>query len=169
APSDIPRVATLDLIASMQPGHAVEDKAWAEARIGPERIRGAYAWRSLRRTGARMLLSSDMPGSDYDFFYMLHAAITRRDRDGNPPGGWYPAERLTPEEAVRGYTTWAAYASFTEDEAGTISVGKRADLTLLDRDPLVVGTTAPDSLLGGKAVATVVGGRVVFAAPSGGR
>jgi predicted amidohydrolase YtcJ len=167
APSDIPRVAKLNLIASMQPGHAVEDKAWAQARIGPERIRGAYAWRSVRRTGARMLLSSDMPGSDYDFFYMLHAAITRRDRDGNPPGGWYPAERLTPEEAVRGYTTWAAYASFTEDQAGTISVGKRADLTLVDRDPFAVGTTAPDSLLGGKAVATIVGGRVVFAAQSG--
>lgn len=167
SPGDIPRFAKLGIIVSMQPGHAVEDKAWAEARIGPQRIRGAYAWRSVRQTGARMLLSSDMPGSDYDFFYMLHAAITRRDRDGSPPGGWYPAERLTPEEAVRGYTTWAAYASFAEHEAGTITVGKRADLTLLDRDPFAVGTAAPDSLLGGKAVATIVGGRVVFAAPGG--
>ena len=161
SPSDIPRFAHLGVIASMQPGHAVEDKAWAEARLGPERIRGAYAWRSVRRTGARMLLSSDMPGSNYDFFYMIHAAITRRDKEGNPAAGWFPDERLTPEEAVRGYTKWAAYASFTERDAGTIAVGKRADLTLIDRDPFVTGATQPDKLLGGKAVATIVRGQIV--------
>ena len=165
AASDIPRFAKLGVIASMQPGHAVEDKAWAEARLGPERIRGAYAWRSVRRTGARVLLSSDMPGSDYDFFYMLHSAITRQDKDGNPPGGWFPDQRLTAEEAVRGYTTWAAYASFTERDVGTIAVGKRADLTLIDRDPFVLGSTAPDKLLGGKVLATIVRGRLVYEAP----
>jgi predicted amidohydrolase YtcJ len=169
APSDIPRFAKLGVIASMQPGHAVEDKAWAEARLGPERIRGAYAWRSVRRTGASMLLSSDMPGSDYDFFYMFHAAVTRRDKAGDPPGGWFPDQRLSPEEALRGYTTWAAYASFSEREAGAIAVGKRADLTLLDRDPLVLGARAPDRLLGGKALATIVGGRIVYDSLTSGR
>lgn len=164
--TDIPRFARLGVIASMQPGHAVEDKAWAEARLGPERIRGAYAWRAVRRTGARMLLSSDMPGSDYDFFYMLHSAITRRDKDGNPRGGWYADQRLAPEEAVRGYTTWAAYASFTERDAGTIAIGKRADLSLIDRDPFILGGTAPDTLLGGKALATIVRGRIVYEAPA---
>jgi predicted amidohydrolase YtcJ len=159
---DIPRFAQPGIIASMQPGHAVEDKAWAEDRVGPGRLRGAYAWRSFRLTGARLVLSSDMPGSSYDIFYMLHAAITRRDRELQPPGGWFAGERLTPEEAVRGFTTWAAYASFTEREDGVIAVGRPANITILDRDPFVLGSARPDSLLGGAAVATIVRGRVVY-------
>ncbi len=164
-PEEVPRFAGLDVIASMQPAHAVEDMAWAEARIGPERIKGAYAWRSLRRAGARLVFNSDLPGSSYDIFYELHAAVTRRDRRLQPPGGWYPDERLTPEEALRAYATWAAYAGFEEQEAGIIAPGRRADLTAMDLDPLVVGTTAPDKLLGGKIRLTVVGGRVVHRAP----
>lgn len=164
-PADVPRFAALDVIASMQPAHAVEDKAWAEARLGPERIKGAYAWRSLRRAGARIVFNSDLPGSSYDIFYELHAAVTRRDRNLQPPGGWYPEERLMPEEALRAYTAWAAVASFEEQEAGVIAPGRRADLTAVDIDPLVVGTTAPDRLLSGKIRLTVVGGRIVFRAP----
>ena len=99
--ADIERMAKLGVIASMQPPHAVEDKAWAEDRLGPERVKGAYAWRSLRRAGARLVFNSDLVGSDHDIFYGLHAALTRRDRDLRPPEGWHPAERLTPEEAVR--------------------------------------------------------------------
>jgi hypothetical protein len=162
ATGDIPRFAQIGVIASMQPGHAIEDKAWAEDRVGAERIRGAYAWRSIRKTGARMLLSSDMPGSSYDFYYMLHAAVTRRDPAGNPPGGWFPDERLTVEEGVRGFTTWAAYASFTEREAGVISAGRWADLTLLARDPFVVGSKEPEKLSGGHALATIVNGKIAI-------
>jgi hypothetical protein len=162
ARSDIARLAQVGVIASVQPGHAVEDKAWAEERVGADRIRGGYAWRSLRQAGAPLLLSSDMPGSSYDFFYMIHAAATRRDPDLQPPGGWYPEERLTPEEAVRGYTTWASYASLTGSEAGVIAAGRWADITIVDRDPFVLGTTDAGQLLGGRALVTIVRGRVVY-------
>jgi predicted amidohydrolase YtcJ len=162
SPSDIPRFASLGLIASMQPGHAVEDMAWAEQRLGRGRIMGAYAWRSLRRAGARMVLSSDLPGSDYNIFYELHAAITRRDKNRQPPGGWYPGERLTPEEALRGYTTWAAYTSFAEQDAGALAVGRWADVTVMDVDPLAAGSEAPERLLTGSIKMTIVGGRVIY-------
>jgi predicted amidohydrolase YtcJ len=161
--ADFPRFATLGVIASMQPGHAVEDMVWAEDRVGKERIRGGYAWRTLRRDGARLVFSSDLPGSDYNFFYVLHSAVTRRDKERQPAEGWYPEQRVTAEEAVRGYTTWAAFASFTENSAGVIAPGRGADLTLLSIDPF----TAPaDSLLGGRITATVVGGRIVHRADS---
>jgi predicted amidohydrolase YtcJ len=161
-PGDMPRFAELGIIASMQPSHAVEDKAWAEQRLGPTRVRGAYAWRTLRRNGARLVFDSDLPGTSYDIFYGLHSAMTRRDKENQPPGGWYPAERLAPEEAVRAFTTWAAYSAFEEGTTGVIRPGARGDLTLLSIDPFVVGTTNPDALLGGRVVATVAGGRVLY-------
>jgi predicted amidohydrolase YtcJ len=161
SPSDIPRFAQLGIIASMQPGHAVEDMGWAEARVGPERIKGAYAWRSLRRAGARMVLSSDLPGSDYNIFYELHAATTRRDRNLQPSGGWRPEERLTIEEAVRGYTAWAAYAAFAEGDSGVLAPGRLADVTVMDIDPFTVsGGDAPEKLLKGSITKTIVGGVV---------
>lgn len=161
---DFARFAEIGVIASMQPTHAVEDKAWAEARLGPHRITGAYAWRTLRSRGARLVFSSDLPGSDHDIFYGLHSAITRRDRELQPPMGWYALQRLTPEEAVRAYTTWAAYASHLEGESGVIAPGRLADLTLLDLDPFVAGTRDPARLLDGRVAATIVGGRVVYEA-----
>ncbi|MBM4188388.1 MAG: amidohydrolase [Gemmatimonadetes bacterium] len=164
-PDDIPRLSRALLIASMEPPHAVEDMAWAEERLGPERVKGAYAWRSLRRAGTRLILNSDLPGSDWDFFYGFHAAVTRRDRALEPAGGWYPAERLTPEEALRGYTVWPTYASFSEGLSGTIAVGRQADLTGLDLDPLAVGEREPDRLVGGRPMLTVTAGRVVFRRP----
>mgnify|MGYP001052918434 CR=1 FL=1 len=161
-PRDVHRFGELGIIASMQPAHAVEDKAWAEARLGPHRISGAYAWRTLRRGGARLVLSSDLPGSDHDIFYGLHSAITRRDRELQPPMGWYASQRLQPEEAVRGYTIWAAYASHLETEAGMIAPGRLADLTLLDVDPFVAGTRDPTRLPDGRVIATIVGGVVRY-------
>jgi len=114
-PDDVPRFARLGVIASMEPPHCVEDKAWAEDRLGPVRVKGAYAWRTLRRAGARLALNSDLTGSDHDIFYGLHSAITRRDKRLEPPGGWHPEECLSPEEAVRGYTAWNAYAALLDD------------------------------------------------------
>lgn len=161
-PDDFQRFAQSELIASMEPAHCVEDKAWAEARLGPGRVKGAYAWRTLRRAGARLIFNSDLIGSDHNIFYGLHAAITRRDKDLQPPDGWYPEQRLTPEETIRAYTTWAAYAAFLEKETGVLATGRWADLTAIDLDPLNVGRSAPDKLLQGKIKMTIVGGKIVY-------
>ncbi len=162
SPEDIPRLGRLGIIASMEPPHAMEDKAWAEQRLGPERILGAYAWRSLRETGARMTFNSDNPGSDHDIFYGLHSAITRQDKDQQPEGGWYPDQRVTAGEAVRAYTTWSAYASFREDETGVIEPGRWADLTVMDIDPFVLADQRPGRILDGQVLMTIVNGKVVY-------
>lgn len=161
SPGDMPRFASLGVIASVQPPHAVEDKGWAEQRLGAQRITGAYAWRSLRRAGAPLVFSSDLPGSGWSLFYGLHSAITRQDTTGAPPQGWYPDQRMTAEEAVRGYTSWSAFAGFDERDAGTIAVGRRADLTVLDVDPF--RSAAPADLLRGQVRLTVSRGRITYA------
>lgn len=163
SPPDIARFARGGIIASVQPPHAVEDKAWAETRVGAHRMAGAYAWRTLREAGAPLVFSSDLPGSDWSPFYGLHSAITRQDTSGAPPGGWYPAQRMTPEEAVRGYTVWSAYAGFDEQEGGTVAVGKRADFTVLTIDPFRADTR---SLLRGAVALTVSRGRITFELPT---
>jgi predicted amidohydrolase YtcJ len=160
--SDMPRFASLGVIASMQPSHAVEDMPWAEARIGPERITGAYAWRSLRRAGAPLVFNSDLPATDYNIFYGLHSAITRQDKHGQPAGGWRAAERMTIEEAIRGWTTWAARATLQETKAGVLAPGQRADLTVMDIDPFQLAATDPHRLLEGKILSTYVNGRIIF-------
>lgn len=162
APADLPRFASLGVIASMEPPHAVEDMGWAEARLGPDRVRGAYAWRSLRLNGARLTFNADNPGSDHSIFYGLHSAITRRDKQGLPPGGWHAEQALTIEEAIRAYTTWSAYAAFREDHTGILAKGRWADVTVIDIDPFKLAKTAPEKILGGKVLMTVVGGKVVF-------
>lgn len=164
SPDDLARFSALGVVASMQPSHAVEDMPWAEDRIGPSRIDGAYAWRSLRRTGARLALNSDLPGTNYDIFYGLHSAVTRRNRERQPAGGWRPEEALRIEEALRGWTTWAAWTGFEEDWAGIIAVGRPADVTAFDVDPFVLGETDPGRLLDGQVVLTVASGHEVFSA-----
>ena len=161
-PSDIERFGQLGVIASMEPPHAVEDKRWAEARLGPDRITGAYAWRSLRRAGAPITFNADNPGSDHSIFYGLHAAITRRDKNLEPAGGWYPEQALTAEESIRAYTGWSAEAAFMDAHAGVIEPGRWADLTVMDIDPLVLADEDPGAILGGSIVMTLVGGEVVY-------
>lgn len=161
APSDMPRLAALGVIASMEPPHAVEDKMWAEERLGPQRIGGAYAWRTLRQNGARLTFNADNPGSDHSIFYGLHAAVTRRDKQLQPPGGWHPEQRLTIEEAVRAYTSWSAYAGFREEQTGIIARGRWADLTVMDIDPFQLGESAPEKILNGRIVLTLVNGKIV--------
>jgi len=163
SPEDIPRLGELGIIASMEPPHAMEDKTWAEQRLGSERILGAYAWRSLREAGARLTFNSDNPGSDHSIFYGLHSAITRQDKEGEPEGGWFPEQGVTAEEAVRAYTSWSAYASFQENEAGVIEPGRRADLTVMDIDPFSVAGQRPGRLLDGQIVMTIVDGNIVYA------
>ena len=164
SPDDVRRFAGLGVMASMQPSHAVEDMAWAEQRLGPDRIKGAYAWRSLRRAGTRLAFSSDLPGTDYNIFYGLHSAVTRQDKNSQPAGGWRPEERMTIEEAMRGWTSWAAYAEFQEQDLGTIAVGRHANLTVMDIDPMQVGERDPARLLSGKILMTIVNGKTVFPA-----
>jgi predicted amidohydrolase YtcJ len=162
SPEDLPRLGRLGIIASMEPPHAMEDKAWAEQRLGAERIRGAYAWRSLREAGASLTFNSDNPGSDHDIFYGLHSAITRQDKEGQPEGGWYSGQRVTAEEALRAYTAWSAWASFREDESGIIAPGRWADLTVMDIDPFTAADQSPGRLLDGKIVMTIVDGNIVY-------
>lgn len=161
-PDDIPRLGQLGIIASMEPPHAVEDKTWAEERLGPDRILGAYAWRSLRETNANLTFNSDNPGSDHSIFYGLHSAITRRDKNQEPEGGWYAHEAVVSDEAIRGYTNWSAYASFRENETGIIEEGRWADLTVMDIDPFVLADESPGDILSGRILMTVVNGNVVY-------
>jgi len=161
-PDDLPRLGQLGIIASMEPPHAMEDKTWAEERLGPERILGAYAWRSLRETGANMTFNSDNPGSDHNIFYGLHSAIARQDKNLEPEGGWYAHEAMVSEEAIRGYTNWSAYASFREDVTGIIEKGRWADLTVMDIDPFVLADESPGDILNGRILMTIVNGRIIY-------
>lgn len=156
---DIPRFAKLGVIASMQPTHCTSDMKWAETRLGPQRVKGAYAWRSLLNTGAHLPLSSDFPGETLNPFYGIYAAITRQDPAGNPPGGWYPEQRLTLNEALRGYTVEAAYAEFEENQKGSIEKGKLADLTVISQD--ITTLARPKEILSVRVLKTFVGGKIV--------
>lgn len=161
-PDDVARFGELNIIASMEPPHAMEDKTWAEDRLGPQRIKTAYAWRELRKTGAMLTFNADNPGSDHSIFYGLHSAVTRTDKTGQPSGGWYPEQAVNIDEAVRAYTRWAAYAGFREDVTGTIEVGKWADLTAIDIDPFVLADQDPASILNGKVVMTIIHGKIAW-------
>jgi predicted amidohydrolase YtcJ len=161
-PDDFGRFAPAGIIAAMQPPHCVEDKSWAEDRLGSERVRGAYAWRTLRRAGVPLTFSADLAGSDHDIFYGLHAAITRRDKQRQPPGGWYPEEAMTAEEALRGYTNWSAHAAGWDGLTGVLKPGMWADITVMDLDPLALGESDPGQLLDGRILATIVSGTMVF-------
>ncbi|HUM00858.1 MAG TPA: amidohydrolase [Thermoanaerobaculia bacterium] len=160
---DIPRFARLGVIASIQPTHATSDMPWAEARVGPERIRGAYAWRRFLAAGVRLAGGSDFPVERESPLLGLYAAITRQNLEGQPPGGWYPDQKLTRREALRLFTEDAAYAEFAESRRGRIEAGFDADLTVLDRD-IVSDTLSPPEIPGAKVVVTIVGGEVVFRA-----
>lgn len=161
ASADLPRLASMGVIASMQPTHATSDMPWAEDRVGPERIVGAYAWRQLRDSGARLALGSDFPVESVDPRLGLYAAVTRADGEGLPVGGWRPEEKLTAFEALRGFTLDAAYAGFAEARVGSLAPGKRADFVVLAEDPLAV---APAALRTLTVQATYVDGRAVYQA-----
>ncbi len=135
---DIRRFADLGIIASVQPIHATSDMYWAEERVGPERILGAYAWRRLLDAGVRLALGSDFPVEQVNPMLGIYAAVTRQDLEGHPPGGWYPDQALSREEALRGFTVDAAWAALMENEVGSLETGKRADFIVVDRDLMTV-------------------------------
>jgi hypothetical protein len=159
-PADIPRLAKLDVIASMQPIHATSDMEMVEHHWGEERARGAYAWRSLLDAGTVLAFGSDCPVESLDPLAGIHAAVTRRRADGSPgPEGWHPEERITVEEAVRAYTLGAAYASGEEREKGSIAPGKLADLVVLSQDIFAI---PPMAILETEVEATILDGQFVY-------
>jgi hypothetical protein len=159
---DIDRIARTGVIASMQPSHAVDDGRWAEKRIGPERIKTTYAFRSLLDRHAHLAFGSDWPVAPIDPIFGIYAAVTRRTLDGKHPGGWVPEEKITVEEALRAYTAGDAYGVFAEGTRGKLVPGYRADLVLLDEDLTAI---PPETIDRVRVRKTVVGGRVVFSAP----
>jgi hypothetical protein len=158
-PADIPRFAELGVIPSMQSSHQTSDMRWAEDRLGPSRIRGAYAWRSLLNTGVIIPNGTDFPVEEVNPLITFHSAVTRQDATGWPDGGWYPEQRMTREEALRSMTIWPAYAAFQEHIMGSITPGKYADFTVLDQDIMTVPT---NDILKTNVVATYIGGKAVY-------
>lgn len=157
--SDIPRFAELGVIASMQPYHAVDDGRWAERRLGHERAKTSYAWRSLLEARATVAFGSDWDVAPISPLLGIAAAVTRRTIDGKNPGGWVPEQKITVEEALRAYTVSAAYAAFEEKDKGSLSPGRLADFVVLAADPFRV---KPEELERIEVDATVVGGKTVY-------
>jgi hypothetical protein len=157
--SDIPRFKQLDLIASMQPTHATSDMNMAEERIGPERLKGAYAWRTFLKQGTLIAGGSDFPVESDNPFFGLHAAVTRTDHENNPEGGWHPEQAMTLLEAFRAFTLDAAYAQHQEKEIGSLEPGKWADFILIDRDLFKI---APADIWKIKVEQTWVAGEKVY-------
>ena len=159
APVDIPRFRTLDVVASMQPYHAIDDGRWAETVIGRERSRTTYAFRSLLDAGARLAFGSDWYVAPPTPIEGIYAAVTRRTLDDKNPDGWMPEQKIAVEDALRAYTTGGAYASFDERQQGTIAPGMLADITVIDRD---LRTIPPVEIRGAKVLKTIVGGEIVY-------
>ncbi|SDZ84886.1 amidohydrolase [Microbulbifer marinus] len=158
-PADIPRFPRLNLVASMQPTHATSDKNMAGDRLGEERLIGAYAWQTFLKQGTRIAGGSDFPVEPANPLFGIHAAVTRRDREGNPTKGWRTAESMTLEQALRAFTLDAAYASHQEQVIGSLEPGKFADFVLLDRN---IFTIDPQEIWKAQVLETWVEGEKVF-------
>jgi predicted amidohydrolase YtcJ len=157
--SDLPRIGRAHIIASMQPTHQTSDRLMAEKRMGLDRLKCAYAWQSMLRTGAQLAFGTDFPVESPNPFPGLSAAISRQDINGQPPGGWMPSERLMLGQALHAYTRGSAYAGFAEDKIGALEPGKWADFILVDRDPTKVDA---QSLARTQVLETWVAGRKVW-------
>jgi predicted amidohydrolase YtcJ len=151
----------MGIIASMQPYHAIDDGRWVEKRIGPERARWSYAWRSMLDAGAPLAFGTDWPVAPLNPLLGIYAAVTRETLDGKHPGGWIPQEKISLVEALRAYTWGSAYAAFEEHNRGTIAPGMLGDVVVLSDD---LFTVPPDKIRDAHVVLTVVGGRVVYRA-----
>ena len=159
--ADVSRFGELGVIPAMQPTHAVSDMPWTEDRIGPERVKGAYAFRSFINEGIVIPCGSDFPVETNNPLVGIYHAVTRQDENGYPDGGWLPEQKMTIEEAIKGYTIWAAYSAFQEDILGSIEIGKYADFTILDKDILSIESS---EILNTKPIYTIVGGEIKYQA-----
>jgi predicted amidohydrolase YtcJ len=159
APEDLPRFAQLNVIASMQPSHETNDMRWAEARVGPDRVKGAYAWATLQKSGARLAFGTDYPVEPISPFRGLYACVTRELPEGGPSGGWQPQEKISLDDCIRDYTLGSAYAQFEEGKKGQLKIGQYADFLILSNDLTKV---PPADYINTKVLRTVVGGRTVY-------
>ncbi|NCP18531.1 MAG: amidohydrolase [Erythrobacter sp.] len=158
-PEDLPRFGEFGIIASVQPVHQTSDRLMAEARLGPDRLTGAYAWDSLLESGARLALGSDAPVESANPFVGMAVAMTRIDGDGLPPGGWMAQERLTRTEAWRGFTSDAAFAGFADGRFGRLVKGEKADFLVVDRD---ISRVSPEAIRDTQVIETWVGGKRMY-------
>lgn len=158
-PEDIGRFAGLGVIASVQPFHAIDDGRWAEVKIGKERCRTTYAFKSLLESGTTLALGSDWPVAPLNPLIGIYAAVTRQTTDGKNPEGWFPEQKIPLEEAIKGFTLNGAYAEFSEKSKGSIEQGKLADLIVLDQDLFKI---APERIKDARVTLTIAGGRVVY-------
>jgi len=161
-PVDVPRFGALHVVASMQPYHAIDDGRWLMQRIGPERIKTTYAFRTLLDTDAALAFGSDWTVAPLDPMLGVFAAVTRRTLDDRNPGGWVPEQKITVGEALRAYTSGNAWATFNEQNWGTLAPGRFADVVVLDRDPFAVPAESLGTI---KPRFTIVGGKVVYRRP----
>jgi predicted amidohydrolase YtcJ len=159
APEDIERFGTLHVVASMQPSHQSNDMRWAEQRVGPERVKGAYAWNSIQKAGARLAFGTDYDVEPINPFRGLYACVTREFPEGGPAVGWQPQEKISLDDCIRAYTSGSAYAQFEEGKKGELKAGEYADLIVLSQD---ITKAAPKELLGTEVLRTVAGGRTVY-------
>jgi predicted amidohydrolase YtcJ len=168
-PDDFARFGRLKIVAEVNPYHVSDDMRWMEERIGKERSRGAYAFRTLKNAGAVLVFGSDSPGTNAARYFLspvygLYAAVTRQTLKGEPKEGWFPDQRLTIEEAIDAYTRAPAWASFEEDQKGTVTPGKLADLAVFDTNLVEAARGDPPALLKARVLYTIVGGRIVYEA-----
>jgi predicted amidohydrolase YtcJ len=159
APKDFDRFARLGVIASVQPYHAIDDGRWAERRIGPERIKTTYAFRTFLNHGVRLALGTDWDVAPLNPLLTIYAAVTRATLDGKNPDGWMPEQKLSVAEAVQAYTTGSAYAEFQENNKGLITPGKLADMVILSDD---IFTIDPKLIREVQVETTILGGKVVW-------
>jgi predicted amidohydrolase YtcJ len=159
APEDLPRFASLKVIASMQPSHQTTDMRWAEQRVGPERIKGAYAWATLQKAGVHLAFGTDYPVEPVSTMRGLYACVTRELPEGGPAGGWQPQEKISLDDCIRAYTSGSAYAQFEEGDKGELKRGEYADFIVLSND---LTRISPADYVKTKVLRTVVGGRTVY-------
>lgn len=159
AVDDLPRFASLDVIASIQPSHLLDDARWADGRLGPERVKGAYAWNTLEKSGAHLAFGTDYPVESVNPLRGIYACITRQTPEGEPPGGWRPQERLSIEDCLRNYTEGSAYAEFEEKQKGILVPGKLADIVVYSVD---IARIPARELLTTPVEMTIAGGRVTY-------
>jgi predicted amidohydrolase YtcJ len=160
--ADLARFASLGVIASMQPSHLLDDERWATDRLGPDRVKGAYAWHTLQQGGAHLAFGTDYPVESINPLRGLYACVTRELPGGGPAGGWHPEEKLAMADCIRNYTVGSAFAQFEDQRKGTLAPGMVADIVVFPED---ITRMPGKDLLHTPVAITITGGRIVYQRP----